>query len=61
VADPSETPDERRTRYLRLAEEVEELSTRCKDIEVRDAYLALALSWRTLAAAIARNGSRERS
>jgi hypothetical protein len=53
VPDPSETPEQRRTRYLRLASEAEELASRCRDSVVRDAYLALAKSWKSLAAELA--------
>jgi len=46
---PSETPEQRRARYLRLAAEAEAMAERCGGGELRDAYLALARSWVLLA------------
>jgi len=59
VADSSETPEDRRARYLRLSQEVEELASRCRDEEVRSAYLALSRSWRALAEAVGKSQKSE--
>jgi hypothetical protein len=45
----SETPEQRRARYLRLAAEAEAAAKRCKAPDLRDAYFALARSWSLLA------------
>ena len=44
-----ETPDARRTRYLRYAAEAEEMALRSREDQLKRAYLALAKSWRGLA------------
>jgi hypothetical protein len=45
----SETPEERRARYLRYAASADEMAFRCREVELRNAYLALAKSWKSLA------------
>jgi hypothetical protein len=44
-----ETPQERRTRYLRLAREAKELAAKSKSLQMREACLAMAQSWLALA------------
>jgi len=46
---PSETPEQRRARYLRLAAEAEAMAERCRGSDLRSAYVALARSWTLLA------------
>lgn len=46
---PSETPEQRRARYLRLAAEAEAMAEQCRSSDLRVAYLALAKSWTLLA------------
>jgi hypothetical protein len=48
-----ETLEQRCARYLRLAAEARENAARTKDRETREAYLALADSWLSLAQDIA--------
>jgi hypothetical protein len=45
----SETPEQRRERYLRLAAEAEAIARQCRGADLRDAYLALSRSWTLLA------------
>lgn len=52
---PSETPEQRRARYLRLAAEAEAMAEQCRGIDLRDAYLELARSWTLLAQDIKSN------
>jgi hypothetical protein len=52
---PSETPQQRRERYLRLAEEAEAFAKRVTVETVRDHYLRLAQGWRDMAAEIERD------
>jgi hypothetical protein len=49
MSEPSETPEQRRARYMRLAAEAEAIAAQCRGPELRDAYLALARSWTLLA------------
>ena len=49
MSEPSETPEQRRARYSRLAAEAEAIARQCRGAELRDAYLALARSWTLLA------------
>jgi hypothetical protein len=49
MSEPSETPDQRRARYLRLAAEAEAIAAQCRGAELREAYKALARSWALLA------------
>jgi hypothetical protein len=49
MVDRSETPQQRRARYLRLAVEAEANAKRCNSPDLREAYLALARSWNQLA------------
>jgi len=49
MSEPSETPDQRRARYLRLAAEAQAVAAQCRGAELREAYLALARSWALLA------------
>ncbi len=49
MSEPSETPDQRRARYLRLAAEAEAIAGKCRGADLREAYMALARSWTTLA------------
>jgi hypothetical protein len=49
MSEPSETPDQRRARYLRLAAEAEATARQCRGVELREAYMALARSWTSLA------------
>ena len=49
MSEPSETPDQRRARYLRLAAEAKAVAAQCRGAELREAYLALARSWTLLA------------
>jgi hypothetical protein len=49
MADSSETLEQRRARYLRLATEADSAAKRCASPDLRDAYLALARSWTLLA------------
>ena len=49
MSDFSETPEQRRARYLRLAAEAEAVAEQCRSSELRSAYLALARSWTLLA------------
>ena len=44
-----ETPQERRSRYLRLAREAKELAAKSKTLQMREACLAMAQSWLALA------------
>ena len=44
-----ETPQERRERYLRHAQEAEELASHSRNPEIRAAFLRVARSWETLA------------
>jgi hypothetical protein len=44
-----ETPQERRSRYLRLAREARELAAKSKTLQMREACLAMAQSWLALA------------
>jgi len=46
---PSETPEQRRARYLRLAAEAEAMAEQCRGSDLRSAYVALARSWTLLA------------
>jgi len=49
MSDSSETPEQRRARYLRLSAEAEASARRCPGTDLRDAYLALSRSWALLA------------
>ncbi len=49
---PSETPEQRRARYLRLATEAEAMAEQCRGSDLRSAYMALARSWTLLAQGI---------
>ena len=49
MSEPSETPDQRRARYLRLAAEAEGIAKQCRDSDLSNAYMALARSWTLLA------------
>jgi hypothetical protein len=49
MSGPPETPEQRRTRYLRLAADAETAAAKCRSPDLRDAYLALAKSWLLLA------------
>ena len=49
MSEPSETPGQRRARYLRLAVEAEAAAAQCRGTELREAYLTLARSWALLA------------
>ena len=49
----SESSQERRTRYMRLAREAKELAAKSKTLSMREACLAMAQSWLTLASEIA--------
>jgi hypothetical protein len=49
---PPETPQQRRERYLRHAEETETSAKRVTAQAVREHYLSLAQAWRALAADI---------
>jgi hypothetical protein len=56
MSEPSETPDQRRARYLRLAAEAEAIAAQCRGPELREAYFALARSWALLAKDIKPDG-----
>jgi hypothetical protein len=45
----SETPGERRARYLQFAAEAEIAAFRCADARIKDAYVNIAKSWTSLA------------
>lgn len=49
MSELSETPDQRRARYLRLAAEAEAMARQCRDSDLSNAYMALARSWTLLA------------
>jgi hypothetical protein len=49
MSDRSETPEQRRARYLRLAADAETAAGKCRSPDLRDAYLSLAKSWLLLA------------
>jgi hypothetical protein len=53
MAQPPETLQQRRNRYLSLAEKSEAFARRSTTPAVRDAYLKLAKSWKEMAADIA--------
>jgi len=55
MSEPSETPVQRRARYLRLAAETEAIAGQCRGGDLRDAYLALARSWTLLASDVKSN------
>ena len=52
MSEPSETPEQRRARYLRHAAEAEATAKLCRGADLRSAYLALAKSWTLLASDI---------
>jgi hypothetical protein len=52
MAQPPETLQQRRNRYLSLAEKSEAFARRSTTPAVRDAYLKLAKSWKEMAADI---------
>ena len=39
MSEPSETPDQRRARYLRLAAEAEAIAGQCRGADLREAYI----------------------
>jgi hypothetical protein len=49
MSEPSETPEQRRARYVRLSAEAETAAGQCRGSALREAYLALARSWALLA------------
>jgi hypothetical protein len=49
LPDVSETPDEKRARYLRLAAEANKYATRARRLEMREACLNMVQSWLGLA------------
>jgi hypothetical protein len=59
MSDPSETPEQRRARYLRFAAEAEAIAEQCRGSDLRNAYRALARSWSLLALDIKLDGDKE--
>ncbi len=55
----TESPLERRARYLRLAGEAKELAAKSKTVQMREACLAMAQSWLALASDVDPGGSRK--
>jgi hypothetical protein len=53
TGDLGESAQERRARYLRLSREAKELAGKSKTLSMREACLAMAQSWLTLASEIA--------
>ncbi len=58
MSDSSETPEQRRARYLRLSAEAEATARQCRSSNLRDAYLELARSWALLAKDVKLDDSR---